>query len=254
MAGAAGATMVTTMQAQTEVKQKIVELRYFKLRNTMDNQRAKMAEFLGKTVVPAMKRAGTGPVGLFAASVAPEAPFQMLAVEHASIAAFEECWKKLNADEELVAGARTLMGSVALPFERMEVQLLRGFRGFPAIEVPAGDGARPARLFELRTYESNTPASLMKKIGMFENGEIDLFRKFGLTPVFFGEMLAGPRMPNLTYMVAFDSLSQREAAWRAFGTSPEWKKMAATPGLSDGEVVSNITNMLLTPVAGSMIR
>lgn len=55
-------------------------------------------------------------------------------------------------------------------------------------------------------------------------------------------------------MVAFDSLAAREANWRAFATSPEWKKMAATPGLSDGEVVSNISNVILSPLAGSRIR
>lgn len=255
VAGAAGAPLLTTMQAQTQSKAPaILELRYFKLRNTLDNQRAKMAEFLGKTVVPAARRAGTGPVGLFASTIAPEAPFQLLVIQHESLAAFQQCWRKLNFDEEVTAAAGTLLGSVALPFQRMEVQLLSGFPGFPAIEVPPGDAQRPARVFELRTYESNHPASLQKKIGMFENGEIELFRKNNLLPVFFGEMIAGPRMPNLTYMVAFDNLAAREANWRSFATSDAWKKMAATPGLSDGEVVSNISNMILSPVAGSMIR
>jgi hypothetical protein len=49
-------------------------------------------------------------------------------------------------------------------------------------------------------------------------------------------------------------LAARETNWRAFATSAEWKRMAATPGLSDGEIVSNISNALLTPVAGSRLR
>lgn len=255
MAGAAGAPFLTSVQAQGQGKApSILELRYFKLRNTTDNQRGKLSEFLGKAAVPAMQKIGTGPVGIFASSIAPEAPFFLMVVEHPSISAFEQCWQKLMVDQELGAVAAALQQSVALPFQRMEVQLLRGFRGFPGIEKPAGDAQRPARIFEVRTYESNTPGSLIKKIGMFENGEIDLFRKHNLLPIFFGEMIAGPRMPNLTYMVAFDNLAAREANWRSFASSPEWRKMAATPGLSDGEVVSNITNMILTPVAGSMIR
>ena len=89
---------------------------------------------------------------------------------------------------------------------------------------------------------------------MFEKGEIEIFRKYGLLPIFFGEMIAGPRMPNLTYMVAFDNFAAREANWKAFGGSPEWGKMRTTPGWADGEVVSNITNQILTPIAGSQIR
>lgn len=241
--------------AQAQVKTPaILELRYFKLRNTLDSQRAKLTDFLSKAAIPTLQKVGAGPVGLFSSSIGPDSPFLLLVAQHASIAAFEQCWQKLDTHPDLREPALALMQSVVLPFQRMEVQLLRGFTGFPAIEAGATDEKRASRLFELRTYESNTPASLGRKIRMFENGEIDLFRKFGLTPVFFGETIVGPNMPNLTYMVAFDNLAAREANWRAFATSPEWKQMAATPGLSDGEVVSNISNLILTPVAGSQIR
>ncbi len=232
----------------------ILEMRYFRLRNTLDNQRGRLGEHLGKALAPAMQKAGAGPFGLFSSLVAPDAPFLLLVAQHASLAAFEQCWQQLAADADLRKATDALYKQVQLPYQRMDVHLLRGFRKFPAIETPPGGADRAPRVFELRTYESNTPESLAKKIGMFEDGEIDLFRKFGLLPVFFGEMIAGAKMPNLTYMVAFDNLAAREANWRAFATSPEWKKMAATPGLSDGEVVSNISSLLLSPVAGSMIR
>jgi hypothetical protein len=255
LAGSAGLPVVAAMQPAAEsAAPAIVELRYFRLRNTMDNQRGRLSEHLGKALLPAMRKAGAGPVGLFQSTIAPGAPFLLLVAQHASLAAFEQCWQRTGADGELKAATEALNKQVQLPYQRMEVHLLRGFRRFPSIEVPPAGEGRAARVFELRTYESNTPQSLAKKIAMFEDGEIDLFRKFGLLPVFFGEMIAGPQMPNLTYMVAFDSLAAREANWRAFATSPEWRKMAATPGLSDGEVVSNISNMILSPVDGSMIR
>lgn len=230
----------------------ILEFRYFRCRNTTDNQRARLTEWLSKTVAPAFVRAGVGPVGLFNASIGADTPFILAIVSHPSMAKFEETYAKLYADQDLVKASEAFFAGPGLPYQRMEVQLLRAFKGFPAIEIPPKkDGAR---LFELRCYESNTPASLAKKIGMFENGEIDIFRKYGMAPVLFGETIVGPKMPNLTYMVAHDSLTAREANWRAFGGSPEWKKMAATPGLSDGEVVSNISTTLLSPIAGSQIR
>lgn len=243
-----------TQPAASASAPSILELRYYRLRNTLDNQRGRLGEYLGKSLVPALQKAGAGPVGLFSSSIAPDSPFLLLVAQHGSLAAFEQCWQRVAADADLKSATEALYKQVALPYQRMEVHLLRGFRKFPAIEVPPSEAGRAPRVFELRTYESNTPESLAKKIGLFEDGEIDLFRKFGLVPVFFGEMIAGAKMPNLTYMVAFDSLAAREANWRAFATSPEWKKMAATPGLSDGEVVSNITSMILAPVAGSMIR
>ena len=59
---------------------------------------------------------------------------------------------------------------------------------------------------------------------------------------------------RLAAVLLGDDLAAREKNWRAFATSPEWKKLSSTPGLSDAEIVSNISNALLTPLAGSVIR
>ena len=64
----------------------------------------------------------------------------------------------------------------------------------------------------------------------------------------------GTKLPNLTYMVAFPDISTRAEAWRKFATSPEWDKLKRSPGLSDGEVVSNISNSIYTGLAFSPIR
>jgi hypothetical protein len=89
---------------------------------------------------------------------------------------------------------------------------------------------------------------------MFDNGEIGIFRRLGMRPVFFGQTIVGRDMPNLTYMLAFDDLAHRERAWRAFGADPEWQKLRATPGLSDAEIVSNISSAILRPLPFSPIR
>jgi len=230
----------------------ILEFRYFRCRNTTDNQRVRLTDWLSRTVAPAVARVGAGPLGLFNASIGMDAPFILAILSHPSMAQFEQTHAKLMADEAFRSASEAFFSGPGLPFQRMETQLLRAFSSFPSIEIPPKkDGSR---LFELRCYESNTPISLAKKIAMFGDGEIDIFRKSGMLPVLFGETLVGPKMPNLTYMVAHDSLTARENNWRAFGGSPEWKKMAATPGLSDGEVVSNISTTLLSPMAGSQIR
>ena len=89
---------------------------------------------------------------------------------------------------------------------------------------------------------------------MFNNGEIAIFRKTGLAPVFFGTTMIGQHQPSLTYMLCYDDLATRERNWKTFVNSPEWTKLKATPGLSDAEIVSNISNILLSPLPFSPIR
>lgn len=232
----------------------MIELTWFYLRNGADMQRTRMTEWLVTKVTSALQRAGAGPIGLFSPVLGGPAPFILLMAGYESWKAIEDVHNRLDQDEAFQKDYGEFYARPGLPFTRGEVQLLTAFKGFPKIEVPPQDRQKPARVFELRTYESNTPVTLRKKIKMFEDGEIDIFRKTGLTPVFFGRMVAGPRLPNLTYLLAFDNLAAREANWRQFGTSPEWQKLSATPGLSDAEVVSNISNMILAPLNGSPIR
>ena len=204
--------------------------------------------------MPAAQRAGIGTLGFFSTAVGPEMPSILMVSSHASLAALEASVVKLMADTQYTKALEAFANAPGLGYLRMETSLLRAFDGMPQIEAPPTDEKRPARIFELRIYESNNSVSLRKKIGMFEEGEIAIFRKTGLLPVFFGYTIAGPKMPNLTYMLAFDDLAAREKNWRTFVTSPEWKKLSATPGLSDAEVVSNISSSILSPLPFSPIR
>jgi hypothetical protein len=109
------------------------------------------------------------------------------------------------------------------------------------------------RLFNLRVYESHNERAAAKKVEMFEKGELAIFKSVGLMPVFFASALAGPAMPNLTYMLVFPDDAGRKEAWSKFGGSPDWAKLKATPGYADKEIVSKITNRILTPMTCSEI-
>jgi hypothetical protein len=170
------------------------------------------------------------------------------------MAEWQQIGAKIGADKEFQSARQEMYARTPAPYTRMERMLLRGFRTMPDIEVPPTGPERRPRIFELRVYESNNPSTLARKVRMFDEGEIAIFRKTALLPVFFGETLMGPRMPNLQYMVAFDDLASREKNWRAFASDPEWLKLRATPGLGDAEIVSNISNMILQPLPFSDIR
>jgi hypothetical protein len=88
---------------------------------------------------------------------------------------------------------------------------------------------------------------------MFNTAEISVFRRTGLRPVFFGNTVIGARMPCLTYMLTFENLAEREKNWRAFGSDAEWKKLSTTPGYTDAEIITNISNVILSPAEYSQI-
>ncbi len=235
-----------------ERKPAIFELRYYRLRNGAQIERTN--EFLSKTYLPAIQRAGAGPVGFFAGMVAPQMPFAVSLTSYPSLAAMETTLAKLTADSQYQKGSDSFDSMTELSYIRMESSLMRGFRTMPTIEAPKSEAGRAPRVFELRTYEANNAKASRRKIGMFDDGEIAIFRRAKMLPVFFGETIAGANQPNLTYMLAFDSLSAREEAWKAFLADPEWHKLRATPGLTDAEIVSNISGSLLRPLPFSPIR
>jgi hypothetical protein len=141
-----------------------------------------------------------------------------------------------------------------MPFVTMESSLLQSLNVLPQAATPDDASTRKPRIFELRTYQSQSMAARVKKIGMFNNGEIATFQRLGMRPVFIGESIVGPRQPNITYMLSFDSLAEREKLWSAFGSDPEWKKLSAPPELKDSQIVANISNIMLRPLPFSPLR
>ena len=87
---------------------------------------------------------------------------------------------------------------------------------------------------------------------MFNSGEFDIFEKAGFWNVFFGDTLIGARRPNLTYMLSFENTADRDKKFGAFLGSPEWKALSSDAKYP-AELVSNITNIILTPAAYSQI-
>jgi hypothetical protein len=164
--------------------------------------------------------------------------------------------RRLEQDQEFMRAAAPYFDAPATDpvYVREDVSLLAAFEKVPKIEVPAATASKGPRLFELRTYESHNERAHHAKVRMFsEMGEIEIFRRAGLTPVFFSRTVAGQRMPSLVYMLVHENLASRDKAWGAFRDDPDWKKLSATPGFTDAEIVSNITTVLLRPAAYSQV-
>lgn len=219
-------------------------------------QPRRVADFLQNAAIPALNRLGHRPVGVFEGVSGVTTPTVFTLTPFASFDELGTLEARLDADKEYASAGAAYLDATAtdLPYVRQEVSLLTAFPKWPKIVVPAATAAKGPRLFELRTYESPTERAHRAKVKMFsEMGEIEIFRKAGLTPVFFSRTFAGPKMPSLTYMLVHENMAARDKSWSAFGSDPDWRTLAQTPGYTDAEIVSNITVAYLRPAAYSQI-
>lgn len=124
------------------------------------------------------------------------------------------------------------------PFENSQRQLLQATDFSPEI-VPLAEKPESRRYFELRVYHSPTVRQLHFLHDRFRNAEIQIFHRSGVHPILYADTIAGPDMPNLTYLMPFASLADREKAWDAFGADPEWLKVRAESVARGGQIVDN---------------
>ena len=235
----------------------LIELRVYHF--ATPQKRQAFEQFLTTAAIPAFSRAGVEPAGAFKLlakdnpdlKLAADANDLYVALPHKTPQSFLELGSRLGADESFIQAALSVIAAPKSDpaFLRYETSLLRAFATFPQVRVPT---KAAGRVLQLRIYESHSSERGIKKIQMFEEGgEIAIFKKVGLNPVFFGQALAGTKMPNLTYMVAFEDEKAMKAGWDGFRTDPDWKKLSGDESYRD--TVSNITNLVLRPVEGSQI-
>ena len=226
---------------------------YFELRKyhlLYGSKQRDLHDFLGEVALPAFNRIGIDPVGVFTVAYGPNSPSVYLLLPHPDLASVESARNRLAEDQVYVeSGADFLKRPLSDPsYVRYESSLMKAFDGMQTVETPIDtDG----RIFELRVYESHTDEAALRKIEMFNNGEIPIFREVGLHPVFFAETLIGEKLPNLTYMLAFENMAERDAAWERFIDHPDWKALSADSYYA--ESVSAITDFILRPTAYSQV-
>lgn len=232
------------------VKPEFYELRCLRLRRGPMGKR--LDEYLKDAFIPAARRAGCGPIGVFNVTIGIGNPSLYVLIPHPTLESFDTMSEKMAADAEYHKAADTFRALPATdpPYVIQEVQLLKAFPHFAKLEVPE----KQPRIFELRTYRSHSKSAGQKKIEMFDTaGEIAIFKRAGLTPVFFAQNLTGANLPSLTYMLTFPDLATREKNWNTFRTDPEWKKLSTTPGYTDAEIVVDINNQVLAPTGYSQV-
>ncbi|WP_026461863.1 NIPSNAP family protein [Adhaeribacter aquaticus] len=252
LAGTMSQTSLGNNLADTQQKStpEFYELRVYSLKNSTQQQLVE--NYFAQAAIPALNKFGSKNIGVFK-ELQPEGQSKIyILIPYSSVENFIKMPAKLAADAtHNKAGAAYLNAPATEPaYERMESSLMEAFAGMPRLFVPE----KKSRIFELRRYESHSEVAGKKKIDMFNNvGELAIFKRVGLTPVFFGETIIGEMRPNLTYMLTFDDMAEHDANWKAFGGDPEWQRIRTLPDYLDAKIVSRITRTFLTPTASSQI-
>ena len=219
--------------------------------------RDKLMAVLDSALVPALNRQGAKKVGVFWTDTATNDGNADYNTSVFVLAAFPDAAACLTAEGKLLKDAAFMRDAAALFNAPMKEPLydscvssvFLAFATCPTVEQAAKS---EGRLLQLRFYNSYTPERNAKKIDMFEGGgELALFRKCGMPPVFFGEAVAGTMLPNLTYMLAFENAEKKAEAWKTFIEHPEWVKMKADTQYKD--TANKIKNIMLRPSKGSQL-
>jgi hypothetical protein len=218
-------------------------------------QRKLCDDFFRDALIPALNRLSVSPVGVFDVSIGPETPTIYVLMPSLSAEALATVETRLAQDAEYMrVGAPFLNAPAKEPaFDRMESSFLQAFEKWPRLVLPAATAKNGPRVFEIRIYEGASDLDHKRKVEMMQSGESEIFSKAGVEQVFYSDTLIGTRLPNLTYMLAFDSMADRDKKWAAFRASDEWKALSTLPRYAFEPINSNINNFILTPTSYSQI-
>jgi hypothetical protein len=213
---------------------------------TTEAQEQVLDTYFQQALLPALHRQQIKQVGVFKAISNDTSALKKLYVliPFSSFEVITAVPSKLQNDKEYQTKGATYINAVysAAPYTRMETILLQAFTLAPSLELPQLKSPKKERVYELRSYESATEKIFQNKVHMFNEGdEIGLFKRLNFNAVFYAEVIAGSKMPNLMYMTSFENKADRDEHWKNFGADPSWKKLSAMP-----EYKNNVSHIDIT--------
>jgi len=107
-------------------------------------------------------------------------------------------------------------------------------------------------IYELRIY-SCLPGRLPALLKRFEDHTVKIWEGYGIKQVGFWTVLIGEGNHDLHYLLAWESLAEREKKWNAFAADPAWLK-ARDESERDGPIIANIKSSFLRPTSFSALK
>ena len=96
-------------------------------------------------------------------------------------------------------------------------------------------------IYELRIYTC-LPGRLPALLKRFESATLKIWEKHGIRQAGFWTVLIGDGNHDLHYLLAWESLAEREKKWGAFMADPAWIS-ARADSEQDGPILANIKSM-----------
>jgi hypothetical protein len=107
-------------------------------------------------------------------------------------------------------------------------------------------------IYEMRSYRA-MPGRLPDLLKRFDTITLKLFDKHGVKQAGFWITEVGESNHNLMYLLAWESMAEREQKWGAFSTDPEWiSKRGETE--KNGPLVMTFSNQFLKPTSFSSVK
>ena len=216
-------------------------------------QLARLHDYLSKSLLPVLQERLKGPKIVMQALVAPHMPQVATIFGVQSVEEYFGLHRELLADPKFSKSIAAWEKAPEPPTEHFTSWLLAATDYSPEIVPPAKPPQTP-RILELRTYHSPSFWQLRALHERFAGPEIKIFHRVGVHPLFYSETVFGPHKPNLTYLIPFDNLAEREKAWARFGADPEWLKVRQESIDRSGQIASAIQISLYTATDYSPVR
>ncbi|MEO8651434.1 MAG: NIPSNAP family protein [Hyphomicrobiaceae bacterium] len=107
-------------------------------------------------------------------------------------------------------------------------------------------------IYELRVYYC-VPGRLPNLLKRFDTITLKLWEKHKIKQAGFWTVLVGESNQAFYYLLAWDSLADREAKWNGFAADPEWLAARAKTE-EDGPIVAKVVNQFLQPTSFSSVK
>jgi hypothetical protein len=107
-------------------------------------------------------------------------------------------------------------------------------------------------IYELRVYRCfpNRMPALLKR---FESAALRLWDRHGIREAGLWTTMIGASSNELSYLLAWESLAEREQKLAAFTSDREWVE-ARKESEKDGPIVANVVSSILQPASFSSVR
>jgi hypothetical protein len=210
--------------------------------------------------LPLMARHGVNVVAGWDTLVGPDTPRLVYLLAFSDLAERQARWDAFYADPEWSYIREALDGERGPLLARTRSEILRPTSYSPLQGGPddlralLADIPGSPHIFELRSYEALQSDRLGPLHRRFAEHTIGFFRRAGMMPLAFWDVLLGEQMPRMTYLLAYPDVATRERAWNAFNADPDWIAIRDRTNREEGPMVGRISAALLRPTFWSPVQ